>query len=427
MEEPMNDAAVKQMLEHARTITEGVESLLPRVEKLEEAHEGTAKALHTIEQNAEKRATGTGIPLGEFATPKRWQNPNVSTGQQRRIAEWWRGYLLTGSDSDVIRRAGREHMERAVPGAFDEYAKWRAEQNQQAGMSRIEKAFVSSTDIVPAVLSPFIDHARAEPSFLGDIGQVVEMGSGSHKVPKEATAVTAANYDEDATIAEGQFTVGSTTLTATKGARIGQFSIESVQDASADVLMHQIRRVLDAVNELETAQGLEGDGTGSNFTGVLSGSGVNEVDLANGGAALADLDLLAEMVTAIPASERDPQRCAWFVSSDGLRALLQIQNATEKDPMLGQTPTELFGFRIIVSDQIATTTGTPDTSTIYFGNWRGLLVGRRGPDMIDIVPAGATDAAFTKAHVSVRVIRRYAVAVHLATLLVRGINFYVAA
>ena len=85
------------------------------------------------------------------------------------------------------------------------------------------------------------------------------------------------------------------------------------------------------------------------------------------------------MMTAIPASERDPKRCAWFASSDGLRALLQIQNATELSPMLGQTPKELFGFPIIVSDQIATTSGTPDTSTIYFGNWRGVLVGRRGP------------------------------------------------
>jgi HK97 family phage major capsid protein len=357
----------------------------------------------------------------------RWRNPNIATGERRRILEWWRGYLLTGSDSDVTRRRGRDHMERALPGAYEEYSAWRAEQEQRAGLGALERAFTSSADIVPTVLSPFLDHPRAEPSYLGDLGQVVEMGSGTHKVPKEATAVTAANYAEDEAIAEGQYTAGSTTLSAIKGARIGQFSLEAIQDSTVDVLEHQIRRVIDAVNELETAQGLEGDGTGNNFTGVLSATGVNEVDLANGGSALADLDLLAEMVTAIPASDRDPERCAWFVSSDGMRALLQIQNAAEGSPMLGQTPTELFGFRIVVTDQIATTSGTPDTSTVYFGNWRGLLVGRRGLDMIDVVPWGGTDAAFTKAHVSVRVIRRYAVAVHLASLLVRGVSLRVAA
>jgi HK97 family phage major capsid protein len=386
----------------------------------------TAADVATLRGEKTKDSGGYIIGSRRGSAP-RWRNPNVATGEKRRILEWWRGYLLTGSDSDVTRRQGRDHMERAMPGAYEEYSTWRADQERRSSMSALERAFTSSADIVPTVLSPFIDHPRAEPSYLGDVGQVIEMGSGTHKVPKEATAVTAANYAEDEAIAEGQYTAGSTTLAAIKGARIGQFSIEAIQDASADVIEHQIRRVIDAVNELETAQGLEGDGTGNNFTGVLSASGVNEVDLANGGSALADLDLLAEMVTAIPASERDPERCAWFVSSDGMRALLQIQDAAGADPMLGQSPTELFGFRIIVTDQIATTSGTPDTSSVYFGNWRGLLVGRRGLDMIDIVPWGGTDAAFTKAHTSVRVIRRYAVAVHLPTLLVRGINLRVAA
>jgi HK97 family phage major capsid protein len=378
-----------------------------------------------IARDAERKSGGYRIGTGE--TPRRWHNPNVARGQVLRVLEWWRGKMLTGSDSDSLRRKGREHMERALPGADEEYNEWLAEQDRLARLDSLERAVTSSAEIVPTVLSPFIDHVRAEPSYLGDLAQVVEMGSGSHKVPKETPAIAAANYDEDTAISVSEPTVGSTTLTATKGAAIQHVSIETVQDASPDVIGHLLRRTLESVDELETAQGLEGDGTGDNFTGVKIASSVNEVDLANGGAALADLDLLAEMVTAIPAAERDPVRCAWFVSSDGYRALLQIQDAAGANPMLGQNPRELFGFKIILTDQIATTSGTPDTSTVYFGNWRGVALGRRGMDMLDVVPYGGTDAAFNKAQVSLRVIRRYAVAVHLASLLVRGINLYVAA
>ena len=69
-------------------------------------------------------------------------------------------------------------------------------------------------------------------------------------------------------------------------------------DASPDLIEHWIRRLVESLDELETQQALEGSGTGNEFTGVLGASSVNEIDLVNGGAVLADLDLLAEMVTA---------------------------------------------------------------------------------------------------------------------------------
>jgi HK97 family phage major capsid protein len=357
-----------------------------------------------------------------------WRNPSVLTGKALDRAEARRGWAMMGSDSDAVRRQGRDHMEAACPGAYKEYLEWRAEQERRANLPAMQKAtFTSSADIVPVLLQDVIDHERAEPSYIGDLGQLVEMGSGSHKLPKESTAVSAANFAEDETISESSFAVGSTTLTSIKGAVIQHIGLETVQDASADCINHIFRRSIDSVNELETAQALEGDGSGNNFEGVLSATGVHEVDLANGGAALGDLDLLAEMCCSIPAADRDRERCAWFVSSDGYRAFLQIQDAAGAQPMLGQTPKELFGFPIIVTDQITTTSGTPDTSTVFFGNWRGLAIGRRGPDMLDVVSFGGTTTAFNKALVSLRVIRRYSVGVHIPTLLVRGINLRVAA
>ena len=356
---------------------------------------------------------------GRIITPSnsRWTNPGRIDSERAMIAEWWRGRLLTGAGSESVREQGRRIMENALPGELARV--------QEFFGRETAAAFGSADDYVPVTIENLIDGVRAEPSWIADLGQMIEMGSDTHKVPKETTAPVGANVPENGVIAEDAHAVGSTTLDAIKGASLRHFAIEAVMDASPDLIEHWIRRLVESLDELETQQALEGDGVGDNFLGVKTAVGVNEVDLVNGGVALADLDLLAQMVTSIPASERDPVRCAWFVSSDGLRLLLQIQNATEKSPMLGQTPRSLFGFPVIVTDQIATTAGVPDTSTVYFGNWRGVLVGRRGPLMLDTVAEGA-GAAFAAGQISVRVIRRYAVITHLPALIVRGINLWVA-
>lgn len=406
-----NDPALEAIQDLGESVETSFDTLEAGQKKLEtEMHAGFKKDAERMN----KLENG-----GRIITPSnsRWTNPGRIDSERAKIAEWWRGRLLTGAGSESVREQGRRIMENALPGELARV---------QEFFGRETAAFGSADDYVPVTIENLIDGVRAEPSWIADLGQIIEMGSDTHKVPKETTAPVGANVPEGGTIAEDAHVVGSTTLDAIKGASLRHFNIEAVMDASPDLIEHWMRRLVESLDELETQQALEGDGTGNNFTGVQIATSVNEVDLVNGGAILADLDLLADMMTAIPASERDPARCAWFASSDGLRALLQIQNATELSPMLGQTPKELFGFPIIVSDQIATTAGTPDTSTLYFGNWRGVLVGRRGPLMLDTVAEGA-GAAFAAGQISVRVMRRYAVITHLPALIVRGINLWVAA
>jgi len=410
-------AAIHDLQDSVATSFEVLEregkALAGRVDKLDTAQQAGfkqhAQRMDRIEHGAPRSEARRG-----------WKNPGLLDADEARIWTWWKGRLLSGAGDESARERGLSIMEQTLPGELAKVREFLG--HEQAA------AFGSATDYVPVTISRLIDFVRSEPAYMADLGQLVEMGSDSHKLPKETTAPVAANYAEGETIAEDAHAVGSTTLNAIKGAKLRHFNIEAVMDASPDIIEHWIRRLVDSIDALETQQALEGAGTGNEFTGVKTASSVNQVDLANGGAALANLNLLAQMVTAIPATERDPKRCAWFLSSDALRALLQIQNADSDSPMLGQNPRELFGFPLIVTANttIATTAGTPDTSTLYFGNWRGLAVGRRGPLMIDTVAQGA-GSAFAAAQVSVRVMRRYAVITHIPSLLVRGINLYVAA
>lgn len=283
--------------------------------------------------------------------------------------------------------------------------------------------------LVPTPLEAEVLRVIEDSAVLRPLVRKLTMTAKTHNIPDEATGVTAAIVAEEAQISESEPTFGLKALTAKKIGVRGIGSQELIQDAAVGILAYWQQISNEKIALLEDAQGLEGDGTGVNFTGVAAASGVNSVSLGTDGAGISMGKLLE---TKWKAKKRSTRRgAAWICAPEiaqDLENMVVDVSATDFRPLWSfitpGLPTAfsattspngpdgtLLGFPYYTSDEISVTVtqgANSDTSRVYFGPWgHGFIIG----DLLGLQFAVSEHILFDKFQLMFRLLKRTAMLV----------------
>lgn len=224
------------------------------------------------------------------------------------------------------------------------------------------------------------------------LARVVPMTSKTLDWPTLNANVTAAIIAEEGSITQSDPTFTNGQLIARKFAAYGVTSQEMIEDALFPWTDMYNELFAEQIYLKEDQQMLEGDGTGSNWNGLVAASGVNAVTNGANGAAPSFAKLIEQKWKA---AKRDTRRASSWVTSpqilDNIEALVDSQgqpifkdDGALMTKFLSQgNPVEgiIKSYPVYATDQInvARTVGTStDCGNIYFGPFRYFILGDRG-------------------------------------------------
>lgn len=272
---------------------------------------------------------------------------------------------------------------------------------------------------VPTPLLVEIQRIAGVVGVCRNIGRVIPMTSKTSGAPRVNAEPTVGIVAEEGSIGESEATFANDSLTAKKIAAYGIMSNELLED-SAVALGDWLLQIFaeKAYGKLDQ-QALEGDGTGTNFTGIVAASGVGSVTNGTNGAA-PSLDKLAEVLFATLPQGAQPN-ASWVMSPKAWYQLAKLKDSQNQYLLTpdrsAAAPLSLYNRPVYLTDQITTTrtVGTStDCSNIYCGDFlRGLFIGERSL-ALDLDPYGRFDTAQTR----LRFILRAAALVALPTAFV---------
>ena len=224
-----------------------------------------------------------------------------------------------------------------------------------------------------------------------NICRVVPMASKTLDWPQLNANVTAAIIAEEGSITQSDPTFTNGQLVARKFASYGVTSLEMIEDALFSWTDMYNTLFAEQIALKEDQQMLEGDGTGSNWSGLITASGVNEVTNGANGAAPTFAKLIEQKWKAAKRSTRAGS--SWVTSpqlADSIEALVDSQGQPifKEDGVLMTRfqsqglPVEavLKGYPLYCTDQIsvARTVGTStDCGNMYYGPFQNFIIGDR--------------------------------------------------
>jgi len=245
-------------------------------------------------------------------------------------------------------------------------------------------------ELVPTPFEAIVLRQMEDNAIIRNLATKIPMTAHTHQIPALDTPPTAGIVAEEGTIAaawsSGPFSQKN--LVAKKLATMVAFTGELAQDNAVGLTALLATWFSEAISRLEDAQAIEGDGTGSNFTGLVAATGTAAV--TNGANGLAPT--YAKLVEQVFAGGKRVSRrnAVWVMSPTALWKILALVD-TEGYPLfnrtdIGRVATEslqsgqnvgegsLLGFPVFTEDQIdiGRTVGTSDdTTNIYFGPMDG--------------------------------------------------------
>lgn len=266
----------------------------------------------------------------------------------------------------------------------------------------------AAADLVPNVHRPdlFIDMRRSA-LMTARLGATVLDGLvGTIDIPKQTASSTAAWLAEDAAITESDANFTDVNLTPKTVGSMTSFSRRTIINAVPSI-EQLVRRDLAAVlARAVDAAALFGTGANNQPTGIVNTANVFAGTLATPSWA----EVLA-MVAGIQSEDADLGSMAWAMTPAAV-AKLRATNKVASEPEHGflmTDPGSLAGYGVGTSTAIPTVTGTPDTTTVVFGAWSQLFIGRwSGIDLL-VNPYG--DAAYARGRVQVRAMQDVDIAV----------------
>jgi HK97 family phage major capsid protein len=283
-------------------------------------------------------------------------------------------------------------------------------------LGQVDKAALAETtnvgaEFVPTIVEALIGRVIKDNSVVRRSGPTtVQMTSQTHNLPRLDTNFSQFWTAEGASISDSAPTTyfSSVALTAKKNTGLATASIEVLQDSIVNINDFFLVHLGEMMGRAEDQQGLEG--TGTVFTGLGSATGVNSVAGTSVGITLSTL-----MATAYKAEDESTRDGGvWFSHPWVVRDALQLTTGTAGTPWLPLIPfqnqgrtKDLLGFPVFATSVIARSATTTSTTTLYFGNPKGIVFGDRMGTMFDVDPYGL----FTTAQVRLRVIRRTGIAV----------------
>lgn len=217
----------------------------------------------------------------------------------------------------------------------------------------------------------FIDLLRNKLA-LNECGATILNGLvGNIAVPRQTAAGTAYWVAEGGAPSASTPTLDQVTMSPKTVGAYTDLSRKLLLQSSVDVEA-LVRADLAKVIALAIdAKGLYGDGTSNTPTGIKNTSGINTKDFAAAAATYAEIVALETLVAA---GNADVGTLAYLINARARGALKTTAiNATYGDRMIWEPGNTVNGYRTVVSNQVAGTSGS--TEDHFFGNWADLLIG----------------------------------------------------
>jgi HK97 family phage major capsid protein len=253
-----------------------------------------------------------------------------------------------------------------------------------------------------------------DPGVIRPISRDVPMTGQTLDVPTLASKPSVAIVDEEGSVGDafGADPIGKATLTAKKLISVVTISKELLDDTPIEMGRFLLTEIVEAIGQVEDAQALEGDGTGTNFSGIYTVSGTSSVAVS---AALTTIDPFIEAMKLL--AEKSPSYLneATFVMSPACwEKVSQLKHPgysgdTTGKYMVTQNPLyrialSLLGRPVVLCNQIDDTRGTGNDTTAYLGAFRrGLVFGDRNKPSLFVDPYSAAATWQTKLYLGERV------------------------
>jgi HK97 family phage major capsid protein len=290
-------------------------------------------------------------------------------GPERRMADWVRGRIRSNYSAEEIAEFSLGRMVRGMV-----TGNWKDAEVERRALA--EGTLSAGGALTPEVLAgPAIDRVRNAARVFEAGAQTVPLESDQHSIPRLATGVTGAWRNENTAVIEQDATFERVTFTARTLAVLTRISYELLEDMtpeSAQLVEDELTRALSL--ELDRVA-LRGSGTAPEPGGIRNQAGVEIQSMGTNGATPSNWDTLVNAVAGVQADNIEPN--AAIYSSRTAKGFALFKDTTGQP--LAQ-PRILDGVRPLVTNQIPNTLvqGTSsDTSEIYVGDFRQLLVGLR--------------------------------------------------
>jgi HK97 family phage major capsid protein len=332
--------------------------------------------------------------------------------------------LNTADEPDVHLR---EAAGKWFAGCVLRRAELREEARQTLGLTKValqEDVSAEGGYFVPKPLADFVARLAAPASAVRPVSRVIPMTSKTLDVPNFATEPTAAIVAEEATIPDSvpSNPLGQVTMTARKLASLFTMSLEVMEDSLISLGDLFLTVIAEKLAKLEDGQALEGDGAGSNFTGIVAASGVGSVNV---GGALTNLDPFITALYGTLPYEAQPNG-TWVMHPKTWSAISKLkdsQNRYQVNPVpVGAPPLSLLGRPVRLTDQVLTNRGAGNDTHVYLGDYqRGMLFGDRRRMQMDLNPF----SKFGTAQIDGRILERVGILVMIPRAFVKVTNITV--
>lgn len=263
--------------------------------------------------------------------------------------------------------------------------------------SELKAAYSGATDgpggyTVPILVASEVLRIAEDSGVVVSRARHIPMAGDTLQIPNENTGITVYWPAQGGTLTAGESDFGINQLDAKKLAARAAASIEVVSDSVIGLIPYVQTIMAEKIGKTLDGEALEG--TGTNFTGVNSASGINTVaTTTTDGEQLAFLDLVNAVYAADESSVEDG--AAWFMHRKifaTVVALVDSQGRPIFQPQVsGASPGTLLGFPVYTTSAIATNTtrgATGNTSNVYFGDPRRLIFGDNIGMRFDVTETG---------------------------------------
>jgi HK97 family phage major capsid protein len=242
------------------------------------------------------------------------------------------------------------------------------------GAEAEQRANATSPDASGGYLIPeglketVIQKLIAQSSVLQAGTRIVEMPYGQAVIPRIGTNPTVSWFAENAEITAADMAFESVSLTAKKAACRVIVSNELLNDSPIlgdtveRAMVQQIRQVVDDGF-------LNGTGSSDDPVGILNASGTQTKDLSD---ATISIDDLVNAYWALMA--KTGGNIVALMNSDAL-AKLDTLKSDQSEYLTGQAPAAYQSMRKLLAGNIATATGSPDTTSIVLGDFKYAVMG----------------------------------------------------
>jgi HK97 family phage major capsid protein len=288
------EARNKLLMGKVEVLDEKLTAAEEKIQKAETALQLQEEWIGKVERKASATRFGGASGLGETDALRNLL-PDHLRGQIALVEthQWANDHLAKLAEKDPVRLVGsaawfmcrikqfRLHQESKYQEAhkFAEKADKLAEAlggYQRAALQ--EDTNAEGGFLIPTVTEADLGRVIKDNSVVQQAGpSIIQMTTKTHQLPTQANDFTVAIVAEETAAGDAAPATpfGQGTLTAKKFIGIVTMSEELVGDAAINLMDFLFTHLAEMIGRTYDAQSLEGDGTGSNFTGLFAAAGVN--------------------------------------------------------------------------------------------------------------------------------------------------------